>query len=108
MERLSIMKSLFADSKTNHIKLVYTLVDHILATEDNPAQWRHQLIESCIYNTEQAAQLSDDQLAMIYRAILIAKYVKYSYDELIPEFEHYQVRYRIDLDDEYTAGAVAY
>lgn len=80
-----------------------------LMSKEKPAQWRTQLSNKQIFTLEEIEQLTDDQVSLIQRALLVQRYLNFTETQLMQEIERHEFQYHFDMNDEdYRAGAVCY
>lgn len=80
-----------------------------LMSKEKSVQWRIQLCNQQIFTSEEMEQLTDDQVSLIQRALLVQRYLNFTETQLMQEIERHQFQYRFDMNEEdYRAGAVCY
>ncbi len=80
-----------------------------LMSKETPDQWRTQLSNKQIFTSKEVGQLSDSDVTLVQRALLMQRYVNLTHTQLMQEVERHQFNYSFDMgDDDYRAGAVCY
>jgi hypothetical protein len=80
-----------------------------LMEKEQVADWRTQLCNKRIFTTEQLEALTDQEVTLVRKALLMNRFVNLTHTQLMQEIERHQFRYCFDMgDDDYRAGAVCY
>ena len=89
--------------------MVITIVQQIMISENDTEAWRRNLIQSHIFEAQEAKDLSDREISLIHHALLVQKFSQMSSDELLEQTVKYDMHYHVNFEsDLYQAGAVCY
>ncbi|WP_211829093.1 hypothetical protein [Kistimonas asteriae] len=91
----------------NADELSSRLAEHVMASTESHA-WRESLIQEGIFEHTEIGQLSERELALIQRTLLTTRFRTMNEDQLLQAMQQYRLPWRVDLDTEYSAAAVAY
>ena len=94
--------------KVEFDSMIRVLVEHDIQANTHLLRWRNDLVNRGIYRQQEVAELSDKEIAMLQRALLFSDYARLSIGELVDTLNERGVTYKIEIDQDYTAGAVAY
>ena len=83
------------------------LAEHVIASTESQA-WRESLLNEGILQQEEIDQLSEHELALVQRTFLITRFKTMSEDQLLQAMQKHGLPWRVDLETEYSAAAVAY
>ncbi|GAA4652245.1 hypothetical protein GCM10023116_45290 [Kistimonas scapharcae] len=83
------------------------LAEHVMASTESRT-WRESLMQEGIFEHTEIGQLSERELALIQRTLLTTRFRTMSEDQLLQAMQQYRLPWRVDLDTEYSAAAVAY
>ncbi len=83
------------------------LAEHVMASTESHT-WRENLMQEGIFENTEIGQLSERELALIQRTLLTTRFRTMSEDQLLQAMQQYRLPWRVDLEAEYSAAAVAY
>ncbi|OQX35998.1 MAG: hypothetical protein B0D91_09770 [Oceanospirillales bacterium LUC14_002_19_P2] len=70
--------------------------------------WRESLLNEGIFEQAEIGQLSERELALVQRTLLTTRFRTMTEDQLLQAMQQYSLPWRVDLEAEYSAAAVAY
>jgi len=91
----------------NADELSSRLAEHVMASTESHS-WRESLMQEGIFEHTEIGQLSERELALIQRTLLTTRFRTMNEDQLLQAMQQYRLPWRVDLDTEYSAAAVAY
>jgi len=94
--------------KVEFDSMIRVLVDHDIQAGSHLLRWRNDLVSRGIYRQQEVAELSDKEISMLQRALLFSDYSRLTIGELVDTLKERGITYRIEIDQDYSAGAVAY
>lgn len=83
------------------------LAAHVAASTPS-STWRENLILEGIFDAEEVNSFSETELTLIQRTLLTTRYLTMSEEQLLSAMQDHGLPWRVDLDTDYSAAAVAY